>query len=98
VCGVSPDVSNIASSIAASGADILILDSSAARLADSALLSELASQIPRIKILLIDMDCSPESFLESVRVAFAADVMIPSHTQKHSTLNDAIRRQCRDIG
>jgi DNA-binding NarL/FixJ family response regulator len=78
VCGVSPCVPSIASAVAASGADILILDSSAARLADSVFVSEIVNQIPLIKIVLIDMNCDREAFLESVRAASAAEVMIPS--------------------
>lgn len=67
VCGASPCVPQTTSSIAASGADILILDSTTARLSDFALISEIVSQVPSIKVVLIDMDCDPELFLESVR-------------------------------
>jgi DNA-binding NarL/FixJ family response regulator len=67
VCGVSPCVPDTASLIAASGADVLILDSIAGRMSDCAFISEIANQIPRIKVVLIDMDINPEIFLECVR-------------------------------
>ncbi len=67
VCGVSPCVPNPASSIATSGADILILDSNIKGQSDFAFISEIVSQVPSIKVVLIDMDCDPEVFLGSVR-------------------------------
>ena len=67
VCGVSPCVHDVASSITASDADVLILDSVTARLSNCALISEIVSQIPTIKVILIDMDDDPEMFLECVR-------------------------------
>jgi two-component system nitrate/nitrite response regulator NarL len=67
VCGVSPCVPDTTSSIAASGANIVILDSVTARLSDCAFISEIVSQIPGIKVVLIDMDDDPEIFLECVR-------------------------------
>ena len=67
MCGVSPCVQDVASSITASDADVLILDSVTARLSNCALISEIVSQIPTIKVILIDMDDDPEMFLECVR-------------------------------
>lgn len=67
VCGVSPCVPDTASLIAASGADVLILDSIAGRMSDCAFISEMSNQIPKIKVVLIDMDLNPEIFLECVR-------------------------------
>jgi DNA-binding NarL/FixJ family response regulator len=67
VCGVSPCVPDTACSIAASDADVLILDSVTARLSNCALISEIVIQIPTIKVMLIDMDDDPEIFLECVR-------------------------------
>jgi len=67
VCGVSPCVPDTAASIAASGASVVILDSVAGRMSDCAFISEIASQNPSIKVVLIDMDNNPETFLECVR-------------------------------
>jgi DNA-binding NarL/FixJ family response regulator len=67
VCGVSPFVPDIAQSIGASGADVLILDSVTARLSDCALVAEALRQCSAIKIVLIDMDDDPEIFLDCVR-------------------------------
>ena len=84
VCGASPRSPDATSCVAGSGADILILDSIAARLPDFTYVSEIVGQIPSIKVVLIDMDCDPEVFLESVRAgaigyilreASAAEVM-----------------------
>ena len=67
VCGVSPCLLETASSVAESNADVLILDSFTARLSDCALLSEIVVRLSNIKVVLIDMDDDPESFLECVR-------------------------------
>jgi DNA-binding NarL/FixJ family response regulator len=67
VCGVSPCVPDIVSSVAASGAEVLILDSVTARLSDYAFISEIVSQVPYMKVVLIDMDDDREIFLECVR-------------------------------
>jgi DNA-binding NarL/FixJ family response regulator len=67
LCGVSPFIPEIADSIASSDTDVLILDSVTARLSDCALISEVLSQVPEIKIVLIDMDNDPEIFLDCVR-------------------------------
>jgi two-component system NarL family response regulator len=67
VCGVSPYVPSIAPSIVASAADVLVLDSVTARLSDCALITEILSQVPTIKVVLIDMDGDPDIFLECVR-------------------------------
>ncbi len=67
VCGVSPCAPDTASSISASDADVLILDSVTARLSHCALISEIVSQLPTTKVVLIDMEDDPEIFLECVR-------------------------------
>jgi DNA-binding NarL/FixJ family response regulator len=84
VCGVSPCISNIASILAATGADVLILDSATARPSICTLLPTIISKVPNINVVLIDMDDDPEIFLECVRAgalsyllkdAAAADVL-----------------------
>jgi DNA-binding NarL/FixJ family response regulator len=67
VCGVSPCVPDTISSVAASGAKVLILDSVTARLSDCALISKIVGQVPSMKVVLIDMDDEWEIFLECVR-------------------------------
>lgn len=67
VCGVSPLLADTAAAAAISNADVLILDSFTARFSDFALISQIVLQLPNIKVILIDMDENPESFLESVR-------------------------------
>jgi DNA-binding NarL/FixJ family response regulator len=67
VCGVSACVTDTTSSIVASGAEVLILDSVTARLSDCAFVSQIVSQVPSMKVVLIDMDNDREIFLECVR-------------------------------
>jgi DNA-binding NarL/FixJ family response regulator len=67
VCGVSPCVPDTISSVGASGAEVLILDSVTARLSDCAIISKIVSQVPGMKVVLIDMDNDREIFLECVR-------------------------------
>lgn len=67
LCGVSPYSPDIISSIGSSGTNVLILDSVTARLSDCAFVSDILSQFPDIKVVLIDMDDDPEIFLECVR-------------------------------
>jgi DNA-binding NarL/FixJ family response regulator len=67
VCGVSACVTDTPSSIVASGAEVLILDSVTARLSDCAFISKIVSQLPAIRVVLIDMDNDREIFLECVR-------------------------------
>jgi DNA-binding NarL/FixJ family response regulator len=67
ICGVSPYVPEISSTIDSSGADVLVLDSVTARLSDCAFVSEILNQIPKIKVVLIDMDNDPDVFLECIR-------------------------------
>jgi DNA-binding NarL/FixJ family response regulator len=67
VWGVSPCVPDTASSIKASAADVLILDSVTAQLSEYSLISEVIGLNTNIKIVLIDMDDDPEIFLECVR-------------------------------
>ena len=67
VCGVTPCVPDVPTSIVASGTDVLILDSVTARRSDCAFASGIISQVPSIKVVLIDMDNDPELFLECVR-------------------------------
>jgi DNA-binding NarL/FixJ family response regulator len=67
VCGVSPCLPDTASSVSASGAEVLILDSVTVRVSDCAFRSKIVSQVPSMKLVLIDMDDDREIFLESVR-------------------------------
>jgi two-component system NarL family response regulator len=67
VCGVSPCVPDTTSSVVASGAEVLILDSVTARLSDCAFIAEIVSQVPSMKVVLIDMDDDREIFMECVR-------------------------------
>jgi DNA-binding NarL/FixJ family response regulator len=67
ICGVSPSLPGVAATIAESGADVLILDSAAARLSDWTLISEIKVLVPDIKVVLIDMEEDPEIFLDCVR-------------------------------
>src|SRR5260370_16525114 len=66
VCGVSPCVPEVTSSIATLGIDVLVLDSITVQLSDYALIPEIAKHAPNVKIVLIDMNDDPEVFLESV--------------------------------
>jgi DNA-binding NarL/FixJ family response regulator len=75
ICGVSPSLPGVASSIADSGADVLILDSAAARLSEFALISEIRALAPNIKVVLIDMEDDPEVFLECVRAGAVGYVL-----------------------
>ena len=67
LCGMSPFKLEIAASVCASGADILVLDSVTAHLSDCSLISDVLSQAPDIKIVLIDMEDDPAMFLDCVR-------------------------------
>jgi len=67
VCGVSPAVPEVTSSITTLGTDVLVLDSVTVQLSDYALIPEIAKHAPNVKVLLIDMDDDPEVFLECVR-------------------------------
>jgi DNA-binding NarL/FixJ family response regulator len=67
VCGVSPCVPEVTSSIATLGTDVLVLDSITVQLSDYALIPEIAKQAPNVKVILIDMEDDPEVFLECVR-------------------------------
>ena len=67
VCGVSPCVPDTITSLDASGADVLILDSVTAKLSDCAFISKIVAQVPDMKVVLIDMDDNREVFLECVR-------------------------------
>src|SRR5882762_5542345 len=67
VRGASPCVLDSISSIGASGAEVLILDSVTARLSDCTFISKIVAQVPNMKVVLIDMDDDREIFLECVR-------------------------------
>ena len=64
VSGVSHCLVNIASTIGASGANILILDSVTARDLNDSFLSEVTETL---KVILIDMDEDPDFFLRCIR-------------------------------
>ena len=66
VRGASPCVLDSISSIGASGAEVLILDSVTARLSDCTFISKISGQVPSMKVVLIDMDDDREIFLECV--------------------------------
>ena len=67
VCGVSPCVPDAITSVGASGADVLILDSVTGQLSDCAFISKIVAQVPSMKVVLIDMDDDRDVFLECVR-------------------------------
>jgi len=84
VCGVSPVVPEISPDTSTWYSDVLVLDAITARPSDYALVSEIAAQVPSVKIILIDMDDDPEVFIKCVRAgavgyllkdASAADVV-----------------------
>lgn len=67
VVGVSPSLPGVSSTIAASGANVLILDGVTARLSECCLISEVLALERDLKVVLIDMDNDPATFLECVR-------------------------------
>ncbi len=67
VCGVCPCVADATQAVAASGAEVLILDSITALQSECISISEITEASPRIGVLLIDMDDDPELFLECIR-------------------------------
>jgi DNA-binding NarL/FixJ family response regulator len=67
VCGISPCIPDVISSIVNSGTEVLILDSGSAHLSEYTFIKRLLGQAPSLKIILIDMDEDPEIFLECVR-------------------------------
>jgi DNA-binding NarL/FixJ family response regulator len=62
VCGLSPSVPEVPSSIASLATDVLVLDSITVQLSDYALIPEIVKQAPNAKIVLIDMEDDPEVF------------------------------------
>lgn len=75
ICGVSPRLPDTVAAVAAAKADILILDSLTARLSDCSLISEIVSVVPKIEVVLIDMDNDPECFLECIRAGAAGYIL-----------------------
>jgi two-component system, NarL family, response regulator DevR len=67
VCGVSPFVPEITSSLTMLDADVLVLDAISAQLSDYALIPEIMAQASDIKVILIDMDDDSGVFLRCVR-------------------------------
>jgi two-component system, NarL family, response regulator DevR len=67
VCGISPYLPDTETSVAAVDPQVLILDSFTAHLSDGGFLPEIASRLPKVKVVLIDMDEDPDFFLECVR-------------------------------
>jgi DNA-binding NarL/FixJ family response regulator len=67
VRGVTACVPDCSSAAVASGAEVLVLDSVTARLSDWSFISDIISQAPSMKVVLIDMDNDREVFLECVR-------------------------------
>lgn len=75
VCGVSPFLPEISSSIAMQDVDALVLDAITVQLSDYALISEIAAHAPNIKVILIDMDDDSETFLKCVRAGAVGYVL-----------------------
>src|SRR5579862_7951190 len=84
VCGVSPVVPDMSSSIAKLKIDVLVLDTITVQMSDEALIPEIIATVPSVKVVLIDMDDDSEIFLRCVRAgvvgyllkdASAADVV-----------------------
>jgi DNA-binding NarL/FixJ family response regulator len=71
VCGVSPLVPDVSSSIATYDMDVLVLDTITVQLSDNELIPEIIAKVPKIKVVLIDMDDDPEVFLRCVRAGVA---------------------------
>ena len=71
VCGVSPFVPEVSSSIATFNTDVLVLDAITVQLSDYALIPDIVSKVPNIRIVLIDMDENPDIFLRCVRAGVA---------------------------
>jgi DNA-binding NarL/FixJ family response regulator len=67
VCGVSPCLPEVSESLATLGADVLVLDAITAQVSEYALIREIAAQSPNLKVLLIDMEDDPDTFLKCVR-------------------------------
>jgi DNA-binding NarL/FixJ family response regulator len=67
VSGVSQNVHGISATIVASGADVLIVDGATARLSECSLISEVLVLDRQLKVILIDMDDDPNTFLQCVR-------------------------------
>jgi chemotaxis response regulator CheB len=63
VCGVSPSLPDTASAIIAMHPEVLILDAVSARLLDYSFISQIVTQSPQTKVVLIDMDNDSELFL-----------------------------------
>src|SRR5579864_1069772 len=56
VCGVSAWIPDSSSAVVAAAAEVLVLDSVTARLSDCSFISNMVSQLPNSKVVLIDMD------------------------------------------
>jgi DNA-binding NarL/FixJ family response regulator len=50
-----------------SGASVLVLDSISSKLSNLAIISDVRRKAPGVKVVLIDMDDDPDTFLECVR-------------------------------
>jgi DNA-binding NarL/FixJ family response regulator len=75
VCGVSPFVPKITSSLTMLDADVLVLDAISVQLSDYALVPEIVAQAPGIKVILIDMGDDSEIFLRCVRAGAVGYVL-----------------------
>src|SRR2546427_5876865 len=67
VCGGLARLSDVSSTVLESGANVLVLDSMSSRLSNFAIISEVRRKAPDVKVVLIDMDDDPDSFLECIR-------------------------------
>src|SRR5260370_7402147 len=75
VCGASAWIPDSNSAVAASGAEILVLDSVTARLSDCPFISTMVTQVPNLKAVLSAMDTNRSIFLESVRHRAAGSIL-----------------------
>lgn len=67
VIGTSPSLPGISATIVTSGADLLIVDGVTARLSECSLISDVMALDRNLKVVLIDMENDPTTFLECVR-------------------------------
>jgi DNA-binding NarL/FixJ family response regulator len=67
VCGVSSCLPEVPASMVTQGPDVLVLDAITAQPSDYALIPEIVAQSPHLKVVLIDMEDDPETFLKCVR-------------------------------
>jgi DNA-binding NarL/FixJ family response regulator len=67
VCGGLACLSDVSSTVVKSGASVLVLDSISSKLSNFAIISDVRRKAPGVKVVLMDMDDDPDTFLECVR-------------------------------